>query len=198
MRFKKTFSFFLAILLISSCSLDYTQEENSESAVPEFTFENAVFNRFSENKISLVLKADLLEQYKSDGSFYAKAAVFETYDKEETIETNGHCGFLSAQTSDDTYAMFENVFIDLPSQELTLTAQSLFFNAKTEQLVCAADEEVSVSKKNTAISGTGFSASGVSKTFSFAQAVRGTIQEEETSADENPDEEENSSSSERF
>ena len=52
----------------------------------------------------------------------------------------------------------------------------LKWNGKTEQLTGGRKDTVRVEKDGTVLYGTGFSASGVSKTFSFAGTVSGEIE----------------------
>ena len=125
--------------------------------------------------LSINLKAELLEQYKSDGSSYAKNANFKTFDKDGILDTEGSCLFMGADTNQEQYSMFDSVNIKVYSQELTINASSLYFDGKSEQLVSGIAEEVSIKRKDTSITGTGFSASGVSNTFSFNQNITGTV-----------------------
>lgn len=173
----KKFFIVLAGILLVSCSLNYGSNENFEDSVPEFSFTNASFNRFENNMLSINLKAELLEQYKSDGSSYAKNANFKTFDKDGILDTEGSCLFMGADTNQEQYSMFDSVNIKVYSQELTINASSLYFDGKSEQLVSGIAEEVSIKRKDTSITGTGFSASGVSNTFSFNQNISGTVTE---------------------
>ncbi len=173
-----------------SCSLNYGTEQSSEETVPEFSFKNAVFNRYENGSTALSLEADKLEQYKSDGSSYAQNAKFKTYSKTGELDTEGFCQLLASNTKNKEYSLFNGISINIYSQDLKLQAQSLHFDGKTEQLTSAKDEAVTIERKNTIIEGKGFSASAVSKTYSFISQVSGTITdnssdtETETTADQ--------------
>ena len=176
-KLKIVWKFFILSLLplTFSCSLNYGTEQSSESATPEFSFTDAQFNRYEDEQISINLEAEKLEQYKSDGSSYAKNAQFKTFKKDGGIDTEGFCSLLAADTSAKNYSLFDGISINIYSQELKITAQSLHFNGKTEQLTSARDEEVTIGRKGTDITGRGFSASGVSRTFAFENQVTGTV-----------------------
>lgn len=171
----KTSLVFSFLCLAVSCSLNYGTEQDSEASVPEFSFTEAVFNRYEDSKISITLQSEKLEQYKSDGSSYAKNAQFKTYTKEGTLDTDGFCSLLAAHPNDELYTLFDGISINIYSQKMTLTAESLKFNGKTEQITSGENEVVSIEKDGTTATGTGFSASGVSRKYSFSEQVAGTV-----------------------
>lgn len=163
------------ICLVSACSLDYGKTVNVEDAVPEFRFIDAHFSRYEDNKPSMEIEAERIEQYKSDGSSYAKNASFKTYDDDGTVDTEGSCNLLSADTKKETYIMFNDISVILHAQDMKIFADVLKYDGKTEQITSGRDDEVSIEKKDTVITGRGFSSSGVSKSFSFLTQVTGDI-----------------------
>ena len=182
-KVKKYVIFLTVALCFFSCSLNYETEKNSEESVPEFSFTGAVFNRYKDNKISIQLEADKLEQYKADGSSYAQSAQFKTYKEDGTLDTDGYCSLLASNTNDEKYSLFDGISINVYSQDLKITAQSLHFNGKTEQLTSGRNEQVTIARKGTTVSGTGFSASGVSRKFSFERQVSGSVVDKEDDGD---------------
>lgn len=166
-----------------SCSLNYGTEQSSESTVPEFSFKNAVFNRYEDGTTSISLQAEKLEQYKSDGSSYAQNAEFKTYSKSGELDTEGFCQLLASNTNSKEYSLFDGISLNIYSQDLKLQAQSLHYNGKTEQLTSDRNETVTIERKNTVIQGKGFSASAVSKTYSFENQVSGTIKDDSSDAE---------------
>ncbi len=167
-----------------SCSLNYGTEQSSESTVPEFSFKNAVFNRYEDGTPSISLQAEKLEQYKSDGSSYAQNAKFKTYSKSGELDTEGFCQLLASNTNNREYSLFNGISLNIYSQDLKLQAQSLHFNGKTEQLTSDRNDTVTIERKNTVIQGKGFSASAVNKTYSFENQVSGTIKDDSSDAEE--------------
>ena len=163
------------ISLSFSCSLNYLKSENSEDTIPEFSFKNANYSKYESSKKNVSLKAEQLEQYKSDNSVFAKNAEFETFDSDGKEETSGSCQLISANTRKEIYTLYGQIQLNLPKQEMQISADSLNFNKKTEQITSGKNSEVKLIKKDIEMSGYGFSASGVSKTFSFIDSVSGTI-----------------------
>ncbi|BDC95449.1 LPS export ABC transporter periplasmic protein LptC [Treponema saccharophilum] len=173
-----------SLIIIPSCSLQYAREENPESANPEFTFNNARFFRVEKNRTTMEMSAAKIEQYKTDSMSFAKDAEFRTYKDDGALETSGRCDLISADTGNERYMMFGNITVDVKSQEMTIQAESLNFDQKNEQITGGAQMPVRVTKNGTEIEGTGFSASGVSKTFSFSSAVSGTIETDDENGEE--------------
>jgi LPS export ABC transporter protein LptC len=185
--FNKVSGTALFLILTVSCSLNYGNEQSSESSVPEFSFENATYNRYSNNKKTAEIKASRLEQYKSDGRSYAKDAQFKTYNDYGDLDTEGECTLLAADTREKHYSLYQDIVLSLHSQDMTLNAQALFFDGKTEQLTGSIDDDVKIIRKNTEVTGRGFSASGVNRTYSFNSSISGTVTESEEKEDELPE-----------
>ena len=180
----------IALLFSFSCSLNYLNSENSEGSIPEFSFKNARFTKYETGKKNISLKAEKLEQYKSDNAVFARNAEFETYTSEGKEETSGKCQLLSANTKKDIYTLYGDINLNLEKQDMRISAESLNFNKKTEQITSGKDSEVKLEKKDVVMSGYGFSASGVSKSFSFLTQVSGTINtSDETESEANDVEE---------
>ena len=157
--------FMLIVLSLSACSLKYEDESISTADLPELIFRNVTFSRYKDNALSLSLSAESLEQYKKGDTAYASKANFQTWDSNKNEATRGYCGLLSIQGDAE--------------QNMTLRAQSLSWNGKTEQLVSGAKEKVTIIRDDLELSGTGFSASGVSRSFAFTNNVSGTINTKE-------------------
>ncbi len=177
-----------AMFFLAACSLDYGKSVNVEDSIPEFRFTEAKYSQYENNKQTLEVSAERIEQYKSDGSSYARKASFRRYDEKGKVETEGTCDLLSADTQKDLYLLFDNIYMQLHSQDLKIQAKTLRFDGKNEQITSGIEDEVTIEKKDTRIVGRGFSASGVSKTFSFADTVEGTVVTQEEHAEEGEDE----------
>ncbi|MBR1720925.1 MAG: LPS export ABC transporter periplasmic protein LptC [Treponema sp.] len=178
--------FFAVIsLFVSSCSLEYLKTENTEDSIPEFSFKNANYTKYEASKKNVSLKAEQLEQYKSDNAVFAKNAEFETFDNAGKEETSGSCQLIAANTKKEIYTLYGEIKLNLSKQEMKIEADTLNFNKKTEQITSGKSSEVKLTKKDIVMEGFGFSASGVSKSFSFVDSVSGTIKT--TGGEEEPE-----------
>ena len=178
----------LVLLVISislfSCTLKYGEDIANESVLPEFIFENSTFTRYEDNVKTINLNAERLEQYKSGKSMYAKNVLFNIFDTDGNLETSGKCGLMGADTKTEKYLLFENIEINQKKDDISISAQALKWDGKTEQLTSGLNDVVSITKEGTQIRGWGFSASGVSRNFVFTGYVSGSIDTNEDESTE--------------
>ncbi|MBR1638912.1 MAG: LPS export ABC transporter periplasmic protein LptC [Treponema sp.] len=165
-----------ACLLFLSCSLKYDETVNVEERVPEFVFQDTSMVRCDNNKISFEMKAGVLEQYKKSSETFAKDISFISYDDDGSVSTEGQCGLLFSDTDKKFYELYDDIKLYNRSENTNFFAQILRWNEKNEQLTSGRGEMVKVEKDGTVMRGTGFSASGVSKSFSFRGTVSGEIE----------------------
>lgn len=174
---------FLEILLISSaflalsCSVKYDEAINAEDKVPEFVFNETKMIRYENNSPSFEISAGSLEQYKNTSETYGRNVKFTSYSDGEQ-ENTGSCDYLAANTDRKIYKLFGNIEFNNQSDETTFYASKLMWNEQTEQLTGGKRDTVTIQKGDTRISGEGFSADGVTKTFDFSGFVTGEINQE--------------------
>lgn len=165
-----------ALAFFSACSLKYADTVDVEDSVPELYFQNTKITRYENNKITVEVNAEIIEQYKNSSESYAKALKFTSYDEEGEVSTSGQCGYLYADTNAEVYKLFDDIELYNSADKTKFFAEILSWNKKTEQLVSGKNEKVRVEKEDTVINGTGFSSSGISKTFEFSGNVTGEIE----------------------
>ena len=180
---KIVFSCFLSIIFffLASCSLKYSETVNSEDTVPEFVFEDTNLVRYENNRPTLELSAGSLEQYKNTDETYGKDVNFKAYNDAGEVETEGSCGIIFADSEKKTYELYDDINLYNVPENVRFYANMLKWNGNTEQLISGRSDMVKIEKDDTIMRGNGFTASGISKTFSFRGNITGTI---ETSDDE--------------
>ena len=107
-------------------------------------------------------------------------AGFTTWNKSREIDTEGKCGFLSLDTKNKVYTLFNEIEVKSRSQNMEIAASNLRWNGNTEQLTASAGETVHIKKDGLEMEGSGFAASGISNSFSFKYEVSGTYSDETT------------------
>ena len=163
--------------MLSACSLRYEQQTSMEDKIPEFLFENVSFERYLSGQKSFLLEAQVLEQYKRTNESYGKNVSFYNWNEDGEVETTGSCDMLGIDPASNIYLLFNNVFVqDIPN-ELEIKGQHLKWNGNTEQLTTDSLEKVYIKHKDLTLEGSGFSASGISKTFSFTGQVNGVYED---------------------
>lgn len=166
--------FSILIFSLSGCSLKYTRELVSEENVPQIRLENIVMKRYSDNKKNMQLSSSIYEQYKDASQSYAKNATFILYDESMNQKSTGRTGIISSNSRDQIFALFDGIdFVD-HNQNFQIMGDSLKWNGKTEQLVSAKGQSITIKKDDLVITGKDFSASAVSNTFLFSDSVSGS------------------------
>ena len=171
---------FLSFLIFSifGCSLKYDEEAVSKDVTPEFIFENPSLVRVENGKKSVIVNAEKIEKYKSNSIFYASDVLFETFDRYDESDAKGSCGLLYADLDSQVFELFDGISLYSKEYDTTFHANVLKWDGKTEQLIGSKRDTVRVEKNDTIIFGTGFSASGISRTFHFNGTVTGEIESE--------------------
>lgn len=172
---KKVNYLIFSVVLLSACSLKYEDTVDVSERVPELIFKETQMRRLEDNKVTVEMNADILEQYKDTSETYAQNVNFVSYEDGE-ISTKGSCGLLFTDTDKELYELYDEIELFNQKEKINFFADVLKWNAKNEQLTGGRGDVVKVEKEDTVIRGTGFSASGISKTFSFRGNVTGDIE----------------------
>ncbi len=182
----------ISFVLLSSCSLKYSETVKAEDRVPEFVFEDTKMIRYEDMKPSLEVTAATLEQYKDTNESYGKDISFISYDKEGKTETEGSCGIIFADSGKKVYELYDDINVYNVPEKMRFFANVLKWDGATEQLTSGRSDMVKIEKDDTIMRGSGFSASGISKKFSFRGNITGTIEtndeKEEAPVENQPDE----------
>ncbi len=196
----------LCIVLLSACSLTYTEEEPEVSHIPELVFSDAEYLSYEDGRMTMRLATQRLEQYQEDDSFYAAHVSFETYTEEGELSAEGFCQMISANPDDERYTLLGDVSVDSVEEDLLLRARSVQWDGRKEQLVASATDAIELvrgrrrwegdagdaeaapasdgqaaegaegeAQSRIELTGTGFSASAVSRSFEFDGEVSGVI-----------------------
>lgn len=172
---KKIVFFLTVTFLLSACSLKYDDTLDVGARTPELIFQETSMIRYEDNAIKVKLSAEILEQYKKSPETYAKGVVFTSYNDDGELDTEGSCKFLFTDTDREIYELYDDIKLYNRSENTNFFANVLRWNSKNEQLISGRGDMVRIEKDDAVIRGTGFSASGISKEFSFRGTVTGDI-----------------------
>ena len=182
-------SIFLALMAVSvfslSCSLKYEEPVNTENVTPELQFKNVNYKKYKNRRLDTQIQAEALERYRGDNTAYAKNASFFAWDEEGNLNTEGKCALLGIDSDNDIYTLFNNIFLHNIDQKFKLRATNLKWNGKTEQLSSGINDTVYLERDDIEIEGSGFSASGISRSFVFENSISGIIKTDDDESDEN-------------
>lgn len=160
----------------TSCSVKFEEALNVEDSTPEFIFQNANMVRYENRVPKSELNAEIIEQYKDSPETFAKGVEFKSFNENGEIDTEGECGYLFTDTKSELYELYDDIKLFSHEQKTNFYADSLRWNSKSEQMIGGKNDMVRIEKEDTVIYGSGFSASGVSKTYSFSGSVSGDIE----------------------
>lgn len=177
-----------SLFIFLGCSLKYSQSYQDESNVPEFIFTDAVYTKYEDDAKKLSLSAGVLEQYKEGNSMYARDVSFQLLKKTGEIETEGSCKLLSANSDEEKYTLYDDIKIKNFDENLEVTAGSIRWNGKSEQLTSSRNDMVTIKKGDTTMQGSGFSASAISKKFAFTGVITGEFEKIEDSGNNSKEE----------
>lgn len=177
-----------SLFIFLGCSLKYSQSYQDESNVPEFIFTDAVYTKYEDDAKKLSLSAGVLEQYKEGNSMYAQDVSFQLLKKTGEIETEGSCKLLSANSDEEKYTLYDDIKIKNFDENLEVTAGSIRWNGKSEQLTSSRNDMVTIKKGDTTMQGSGFSASAISKKFAFTGVITGEFEKNEDSGNNSKEE----------
>ena len=165
----------LAIFCFFSCSLNYGTEGENDTDYPEFAFYGATLVRYEDAKQTVNMSASQIEKYRGSSATYAKDASFSTWKSDGSLENEGRCDLLKADSDTKQYMLLGGIALKSESQNFEIEASSLYWDGKNEQMTSGKDELVVLTREDLQMEGRGFSASGVDKSFSFAGKVDGVI-----------------------
>ena len=172
----KPFRLFTGIILsvaAASCSVNYDNIYDTEGTVPELMLDEAVFKRVKDSKVSSEIQSKRLEEFKDSGTVLAQDIQFESRNDEGNVNSFGSAGLMKADTNKEIYEFYNGIHIEAPERGVVIDGDSLRWNGKTEQLSGEKEKSVTIKKDGVTLSGSGFSASAVSESFSFASNVGG-------------------------
>jgi LPS export ABC transporter protein LptC len=172
----KPFRLFTGIILsvaAASCSVNYDNIYDTEGTVPELMLDEAVFKRVKDSKVSSEIQSKRLEEFKDSGTVLAQDIQFESRNDEGDVNSFGSAGLMKADTNKEIYEFYNGIHIEAPERGVVIDGDSLRWNGKTEQLSGEKEKSVTIKKDGVTLSGSGFSASAVSESFSFASNVGG-------------------------
>ena len=177
----KPFRLFTGIILsvaAASCSVNYDNIYDTEGTVPELMLDEAVFKRVKDSKVSSEIQSKRLEEFKDSGTVLAQDIQFESRNDEGDVNSFGSAGLMKADTKNEVYEFYNGIRIEAPDRGFVIYGDSLRWNGKTEQLTGEKTKPVTIKKDGVTLSGSGFSASAVSESFSFSSNVGGVYVDE--------------------
>ncbi len=134
-------------------------------------------------KLSMILSADMLEMYDTDGVWAGENVSFVQYsgDTPDEVEAEGSAGFLLVDQDEEVYSLGEDISFHLLTDDLFFTANDLQWTKKAHRLSGSANGEVAIEESDgSIIRGTGFVADTLARIYEFSDPVSGQLVNEDS------------------
>lgn len=170
-------------VFLLGCSFNYEEgkiAEDLSETVPETVLIDFVQVRTLEGRPDYRVYGTKAEAYGKRKETVISEVVFQDFNKEGEIETEGTADTIIYFTESENAEMSGNLRFYNDEEEVEIRSDYLFWNEQEEMLTTKEQEPVTLIKPNgTRITGTGFSARGKSKTIVFTGSAAGTWVEDE-------------------
>jgi hypothetical protein len=172
------------VLALSGCEIVYDDMSTEVSdKIPEFRLSGARVTRYEDGQMTAELSAKTVEQYKQNNAIYASGVTFVVYDSDGKEIGHGNCGLILADTTNDTYVLFDSIVFENIRDQFELRANAIRWGSNTGILASSRDGTVEIIKTRTgnggnrdsrfSLSGTRFFADKNTRAFVFGGPVSG-------------------------
>lgn len=171
------------LCLLSSCTFNYSDGTGLGPAIPDMVLTDVSAQRYEDAKLSMVLSADMLEMYDTDGVWAGENVSFVQYsgDTPDEVEAEGSAGFLLVDQDEEVYSLGEDISFHLLTDDLFFTANDLQWTKKAHRLSGSANGEVAIEESDgSIIRGTGFVADTLARVYEFSDPVSGQLVNEDS------------------
>ena len=167
------------VLLVAACSFDYTGGQGLEDSKPDIVMENIEYVRVRGGDMLARFRAEYAERWEEQQTMKLRDFTFEQMeDRGETVNVEGGGKAATVQTDSGDITLSGGVWINIESEDVTLSTEGLEWKDKEKTILCGVEEEVDIQRSDgTSFTGIGFSADFRSRTWSFSGEVRGTYVE---------------------
>ncbi len=168
----------LASLCVSACSFDYGSELADDTSIPEMTMTGVNASRYENARLSVELRASILEMYDADKIWTASDVEFVQYTNtgDGAIEAEGSAGLFLVDDAADVYSLGQTASFRIVEDNLFLTASDLRWDRSVHTLVSGLASSVELERSDgSVIVGTGFSANTLSREYQFTGSVAGKL-----------------------
>lgn len=172
----KEIYFLIIVIIISSCTLDYSDTEIVETLSDEipntiiYKYETVEFQNGSP---SLEIKADKAEVYNSKEKTYLTKVEFYNY-KDDLINNRGKSDSAILNMKSGDAELTGSIEVKSEEDHSSLKAESLIWVDKNKNLASNPEDLVTVTdKKGSELKGRGFSADIKRKTILFEKEIEG-------------------------
>jgi LPS export ABC transporter protein LptC len=180
-------SLLLLLLLVSSCTFDYGNQDGSDKNLPDIVMENVNYVRVRSADPQARFQAERAERYEERRIMELKNFSFEQFGNHgEDINAIGQASRASVEIDSGNIRLEDGVWISVESEDLAFETKQLEWRDQERTLAAGDKDEVKVYQENgTSFIGIGFQADARRRTWEFSGGVSGDyVHEDEEQDDE--------------
>jgi len=168
--------FISGIILLASCSFDYSDQTGSNKDQPDIVMENVEYVRVRSADPQARLLAERVERYEERRIMELRNFSFEQFGNHgEEVNAYGRAGSASFEIDSGDIRMGNGVRIDVDSEDLAIETMRLDWKDKDRTLSGGEMDGVNIYQENgTSFTGIGFHADARRRTWEFTGNVSGT------------------------
>jgi len=184
--------FISGIILLASCSFDYSDQTGSDKDQPDIVMENVEYVRVRSADPQARLLAERVERYEERRIMELRNFSFEQFGNHgEEVNAYGRAGSASFEIDSGDIRMGNGVRIDVDSEELAIETMRLDWKDRERTLTGGEMDEVNIYQESgTSFTGIGFHADARRRTWEFTGNVSGTYVQDDDEEEEEGDIEE--------
>lgn len=179
MRLSVLLSLSVTLSLLTCCSFSYGADPVQETPLPGLVLTNASVFRYEDMKLSVEIRAGLLELYDGDSMWAGENLFFAQYAKNSgEIDSEGKAGYMLINDREELYYLGGPLVFSLYDEGLDIVAPDIRWNRRLHHLSASRDGTVEVrTDDGSIIRGSGFFADTLSGRFAFSGGVSGILTE---------------------
>ena len=174
------------VLLLAACSFDYGEGQGDMDEKPDIVMENIEYVRVRGGNVLARFQAEHAERWEERQTMELRNFTFEQMeDQGEKVNVEGNATTAKVQLDSGDISLSGGVWINIESEDITLSTEELEWKDKEKTIYCGVDDEVDVGRSDgTSFTGRGFSADIRSRTWVFTGEVKRTYVEKDEEEDE--------------
>ena len=187
---KKVIPACILILLVSSCTFDYGEQDSSERTLPDLVMQNVEYVRVRSADPIARIQAERVERYDSQGIMKLESFSFKQYgERGEEVNASGSAGFASVNINTVDIFMDGGVRLEVESEDIIIETNQLEWIDGHRTLSSGEENEVNIFQENgTHFTGIGLFIDARRRTWQFSGSVSGTYIHEDDEDEESEEE----------
>lgn len=131
--FRKRFSFFFLIILLSlaSCRLQYGEDIEADAfdkQVPDLIIVNTEYLVYRDNVLLLRMKVDRGETYSAKGTRILSGVLFEQFDRESVVQVRGTADTATQEIQTEKVEFAGNINVFILSEKTTIETDYILWD----------------------------------------------------------------------